>query len=115
MICSNREDVESFIVDNLRSNNPILVLNLFVGANNTRYLLNNSTAQVVYGEPFGANSKFDNHWMTITKFFIDRTSSESYAAIATWGSRISINAELMRNPNNDRYHSQFRVFEIRPE
>ncbi|GHU59857.1 hypothetical protein AGMMS49975_27950 [Clostridia bacterium] len=35
------------------------------------------------------NSDFDNHWMTVTKYFEDGNTGTKYVAISTWGKRVS--------------------------
>lgn len=48
---------------------------------------------------FAETSKFNWHWMTITKYFQD-TSDMRWVAFSSWGTRYSVNFRLMHNYQN---------------
>jgi hypothetical protein len=98
-------DLDSFLKTQLAADNPVFMLNYFVNDPNVNELIENETT--------------NNHWMTITKYFINNSSNPAYAgsfvAIATWGKRYPVNTDLLRlTISPDVYYSDFFAYEILP-
>jgi len=113
------ESVEAFFVEQLNNNNPIIMLNWEITDIldiQTQYLLNDSKQARRVG--LYSTQEFSKHWMVITKYFKNNNTGQASVAIATWGYRLSVNAELLKHHNKqigDVYYSDFRVYEIEPK
>ena len=78
-------------------------------------------------EQIAATLTFDNHWMTITKFFKQGSTGESWVALSSWGERYSVNTNLMKRAFDGTpatnavpgaalfYYSDFYTMEILPK
>lgn len=107
-------DVEDFIISNLNNDNPVFLINVFESRPwndvNTKYLLNDKTQADSLGLYHTAN--FDNHWITITKFFQDGNTGKKFIAFSSWGVRISINTDLLIT--HQHYYSSFYSYRLIP-
>jgi hypothetical protein len=98
-------NLDSFLKTQLAADNPVFVLNYLEPKENHKKLV--------------INEDTNNHWMTITKYFINNSSNPAYAgsfvAIATWGGRHPVNTDLLRYPDSPSlYYPDFFAYEILP-
>ncbi|WP_313132995.1 DUF4430 domain-containing protein [Anaerocolumna sp.] len=101
-------DVEMFLVEQLRNDTPVYLQNLLERGVETRYLLNDPVQSSALGISEDAN--FWLHWMTVTKYFKNGTTGNTHVAFSSWGSRFSINADLLKKKG--KYYSDFYAYEI---
>jgi hypothetical protein len=97
-------DLDGFLKTQLAADVPVLMLNSSEYDSNLEEYINGKT---------------NNHWMTITKYFINNSSNPAYAgsfvALATWGGRYSVNTDLLRQTDmSDWFYSDFFSYEILP-
>ena len=105
------ETVENFLIEQLSDGVPVFFLNSNVDNKITQYLLNDPEQAAAVG--LSKFQNFDNHWMTVTKFFRNVTFGDTHIAFATWGRRISINVELLQL--NGTYYPYFYAYKIIPD
>jgi len=109
----SRITLENFLMDKLSADIPVFMYNeleaiwgLFWGGVNVHYNRINKDEQ-----------SFDNHWMTITKYFKNVTSGESFIAFSSWGARYSVNTDLLMygSGTNGYYYPDFITAELYPD
>ena len=110
-INSTPNGIETFIQEQLNNDRPVLFYNM-LELSNTQYLLNDPVQATTLN--YVHTAEFNDHWMTITKYFKDNYANNTYVAFSTWGKRISINIELLKN-GFGQYYPDFYAFDIQPK
>lgn len=92
--------VENFFKEQLNQNLPIFMLNLF----------EHPSADTKYNKINDSTQSFNDHWMTITKFFHSLATGDRFVAISSWGRRFSVNTQLMMTYGT--YYSDFFTYKV---
>jgi len=50
--------------------------------------------------------------MTITKYYKNGYSGDTFVAFSSWGARFSINVELLKTNNKTKYYPDFYGYEL---
>ena len=107
----NIETVENFLIEQLSDGVPVFMNIWPTSTINTQFLLNDPEQAIATGTD--QTQSFDDHWMTVTKFFRNVTYGDTHVAFATWGKRYSVNVELLQN--NGKYYPYFYAYKIIPD
>lgn len=104
------EDVENFITAKLNNDVPVLLNNVKLAAK--KYMQNDQSWCTHEWEGM-EDQNFGRHWMTVTKYFKNNDTGDTFVAFSSWGIRFSINVKLLQDKN--KYYSKFYTYELRPK
>jgi hypothetical protein len=89
--------VEAYLVEKLSADIPVLMWNVLEW-------LDGIDANYDTADP---EQSFDNHWMTITKYFKQASTGTSWVALSSWGGRYSVNTNLLKKRSGDAYYLDY--------
>ena len=107
-------DVEAFLINKLNNDTPVFMHNLFEITADTQYMLNEQSS-CNYSSEIGSDTDFDNHWMTITKYYRNNQTGDTFVAFSSWGCRYTININLLKDKNATKFYPDFYTYEILPK
>ena len=108
-------DVEAFLISKLNNDTPVFMHNLMEWKAQDYMSSINVQSHCNFGTvTWDESPDFDNHWMTVTKYYKNNNTGDKFVAFISWGYRFSINADLLIK-NNTQYRPDFYTYELLPK